>query len=274
MCRFDSPNLDPDLLATLLERFLAGEEMDGPLPDSSTIQKIVGRLETSQAIDSQRLIGLEFHLIPALGYDNEHCAKTLYDELLSNPASYIELLKLIFRPATQKVTSEVSDKDKAAAQIAHRVLMHCKRVPGGRPDGTIDEAAFSNFIERGRTLASQADRIRVFDVHIGEIFAYAPVGEDGIWPFKAARELLDRPELNHMRDGLRTGLYNKRGMVTKGYVEGGTQERQLATSYRKQAAALHQSHPLLAAVLDQLADHYDRYGRHEDVEARLRNEGD
>jgi hypothetical protein len=152
--------------------------------------------------------------------------------------------------------------------------MHCKQVPGLREDGTVDEEAFARFVERGRTLATDADRLDVFDDTLGEILAYAPPGSDGIWPFKAARDFLDRPELKLARDGLRTSLFNKRGMVSKAYAEGGTQERELATTYEKQAAALHQTHPHLAAVLDELASNYEKYARSEDVEAQLRLEGE
>jgi hypothetical protein len=274
VCRFDAKKIDPELLATLLERFLAGDESTGPLPDSWHVREMLARLQAAPSIDRGRLIRLEFGLIPALGYDKEGVAKTLYAELLSNPAFFVEVLKLVFRPATAGPATETTEHSKTTAQIAFRVLMHCKQVPGLREDGTVDEEAFARFVERGRTLATDADRLDVFDDTLGEILAYAPPGSDGIWPFKAARDFLDRPELKLARDGLRTSLFNKRGMVSKAYAEGGTQERELATTYEKQAAALHQAHPHLAAVLDELASNYEKYARSEDVEAQLRLEGE
>jgi hypothetical protein len=62
-------------------------------------------------------------------------------------------------------------------------------------------------------------------------------------------------KLENMRKGLGAGFFNKRGMVTKAYAEGGRQEPQLAINYREQAATLHQSHPLFATVLEELATH-------------------
>jgi hypothetical protein len=222
---------------------------------------------------SSRRDRLEFGLIPALGYDKEPAAKTLYAEILSDPASFIELLKLVYHPSTRTDREEPSESSKAAAEIAHRVLMRCKRVPGMREDGTVDEAAFSDFVEEARKLAAEAGRAKVFDSELGEMLAHAPAGADGIWPFQAARDLLDRPELETARKGLATGLFNKRGMVSKSFAEGGGQERELAALYHGQAQALHQSHPLLAAALDRLGRDYEAYARGEDIEAKLRQEG-
>jgi hypothetical protein len=266
--------LDPSLLAELLESLVAGDETAAHLPESWDVHEAVVLLEKSGVIEKSRLIKIEFALIPAMGFDNEHHAKTLYAELLSDPAFFVEFLKLIYRPAGQKDPAEPTEQQKGLAEIAFRVLHHCKRAPATREDGTVDQHAFSAFVASARQLAHEANRATVCDVQLGEILAHAPMGVDGVWPFEAARKLLDEADTHEMRRGLRTGLFNKRGMVRKAYAEGGTQERDLATSYRKQAAALHQSHPQLAAVLDGLANTYEREGRDDDVEARLREEGD
>ena len=85
--------------------------------------------------------------------------------------------------------------------------------------------------------------------------------------------MLDRPELETMRNGFAVGATNKRGVTSRAYDEGGGQERELAGSYRARARALHISHVHVAAALEQLASWYENDGLREDIQARLRREG-
>ena len=93
------------------------------------------------------------------------------------------------------------------------------------------------------------------------------------WPFEPARDILDRPELEDMRHGFQIGARNKRGMTSRAYDEGGTQERKLAAMYRSHARALHNSHVNVAAALEQLASWYENDALREDISARLCQEG-
>lgn len=63
--------------------------------------------------------------------------------------------------------------------------------------------------------------------------------------------------------------HNNRGVVTKSYAEGGGQERKLAGRYRRYAAALHNSHPLVAAMLERIGEGYDLDGKREDDRAKM-----
>jgi hypothetical protein len=71
LCHLDMRKMNPILLAEMLERMLMGEEIDGPVLDSWYVGEAVEFLEASGAIDKDRLIRLEFGLIPALGYEGE-----------------------------------------------------------------------------------------------------------------------------------------------------------------------------------------------------------
>ena len=191
---------------------------------------------------------------------------------MSDPAFFAELLCIPYKPEHSK-GGEPSETTKAAAEIAWMVFQNCHRLPGTRPDGAVDSEAFFNFIEEARELCRERDRLTVCDITLGEILAHSPTGQDGIWPFEPARELLDRLELEDIREGFRTGTINKRGVTSRAPGEGGSQERSLAADYRHYANALRTSHPNLAAVLDELVDSYEHEGIHEDLKARLRREG-
>jgi len=71
-----------------------------------------------------------------------------------------------------------------------------------------------------------------------------------------------------MMRGARTGVYNSRGVHTRG--PGGDQERQLADKYRKWAQQLRMSSPYVASeLLMKLTDTYEREAAREDTEARI-----
>jgi hypothetical protein len=253
---------------------LKGEEPDGTLLDSYYIGEAVEKLEASGEIDKERLVRLEFGLVPALGHEGEQHAKSLYSAILSDPKLFTEILCIRYPPA--KGTDEeisASESQKAAAQIAWRVLHHCRRLPGTQLDGGIDPLSFVKFIDETRELCREADRLVVYDTTMGQILARSPAGADGVWPFEPAREVLNRPEVEDMRRGFQTGAFNKRGVTTRSPNEGGNQERSLATAYRNYARALQHSHVYLAATLEELARSYESDGVREDLGAKLRQDG-
>lgn len=273
VCHFDLEKVAPKLLTEMLERMLTGEEPDGALLESYHIGQILERLEESGEIEQDRLIRLEFGLIPALGYMGEGRAKSLYSAIMSDPKLFTELLCLLYKPAHRERDEPISESMRAAAEIAWRVLHHCRRQPGTLANGTIDHAAFVQFIDDARDLCREADRLGVCDSTLGQILAHAPADANEVWPFEPARDVLDRPELEDLRHGFQIGARNKRGTTSRAYDEGGDQERTLAAMYRSHARALHNSHVNVAAALEQLARSYENDGLREDISARLRQEG-
>lgn len=107
---------------------------------------------------------------------------------------------------------------------------------------------------------------------LGQILAHAPADNDGTWPFSPAREVLDRLELETLREGFRLGIWESRGVTSRIPDEGGDQERELAKTYRSHAQALQHSYPNLAATLNEVARWYESDGLHEDRRALLRRE--
>lgn len=273
VCHLDMKKVEPKLLAEMLERMLKGEEPDSRLLDSWYIGEALEFLEASGAIEKVRLIRLEFGLIPALGYDGEQRAESLYEAIMSDPKLFCELLFVLYKPASGDREEPPSEAKKATAEIAWRILHNCRRQPGTRPDGTIDRDAFIGFIDEARKLCREADRLKVCDSTLGEILAHAPADSSGVWPFEPVRDVLDRPELRDMRHSFQIGVCNKRGTTSRAYDEGGGQERALAEIYRGHAGAMRNSYPNLAASLEELASWYESDGQREDLRAKLRGEG-
>ena len=272
-CAFKIKTMDAGHLVQMLERMLAGQEPDGPRPDSWHVIEAVQRLETGKEVDKERLLRLEFGLFPALRFEASQCPTTLYTTIMSTPALFRELLCLLYKPASVEREESFPEKLRASAEIAREVLHYCRCQPGTRPNGTVDPEAFVRFVDETRRLCGKADRLGVCDSNLGRILAHAPADADGTWPFEPARTVLDRPECEEMRQGFRVGCRNRRGVVTRSPDEGGDQERSLAETYHRHARAVCHSHPRLAATLDQLASWYEDDARQEDDEAALSREG-
>lgn len=272
-CHNKFSDYEPGLVMSMLEGVLKGEELDqAQMPQSYVFQHAIDFIEDSGTIEEMRLLQLEFALIRAFGFEGESHAKTLYRVLMTRPEIYVELLCLVYKPRNGP-QREVDEAQKGAAENAWHVLRACRLQPGAGADGSIDSDVAASFVREARRLAAEQDRLEVCDITFGEIFAHAPDGADGIWPGESARSLLENSGSEDMLRGLYTGAINKRGTTSRGAYEGGDQERELAGYFRKHAVALEETHPQLAAMLQELAKSYDRHGVFEDLDAQLRIEG-
>jgi len=271
-CENNFKNVGADLIAEMLERILQGEEPNGPLFNSWNIGKAFEHLRVSQAIDKARLIRLEFGFVRAMGYGEEQRAETLYSTIMSEPALFTELLCILYRPKHGEKEKLPTEAEQSIVDTAYRLLGACRCQPGTQPDGSIEPVAFVQFIDNVRELCRNADRLEVCDSKLGQILAHAPPDADGLWPCLAARDMLDRPELEGMRRGFQMGVQNNRGITCRNPCEGGDQERKLADYYRHLGQALAFSHVNLASTLEGLARWYESDGQREDLGAKLQRE--
>ncbi|MGE0627775.1 MAG: hypothetical protein AB7O43_08100 [Hyphomicrobiaceae bacterium] len=266
---FEIKKMDGHLLLDVLEQFSREPETDGPGLRSWDIREAIDHLEASPGIDRHRLALLEFRLFEALGFEGGRHAKSLYAEITSNPQVFAEFICMVYKPQSRTEEQEISERQREVAGHAWRILNDCETMPGTAHDGTFDPEAFESFIAEARRLCAEADRLGSCDSVLGQIMSHAPADSDGVWPFGPARDVLDRGDHERMREGFEVGTHNNRGIVSKSYAEGGRQERKLADRYRKHASALHNSHPLVAAMLERIAEGYDLDGKREDDRAKM-----
>lgn len=260
------------LILRALEQFRQGEEADAPLPASWHLGKALDRLAEAPEVDRQSLIRLEFALFPALVGINETRASILFEELTSNPETFVELVNLAYPVALAEDADSTCSPAPDVMSCARQVLESCERIPGAGDDGAIDREVFDEFVSRVRQLCPEPDHVAVCDRILGRVFAHAPADEDGTWPCAPVRDILDQPTLDEMRQGFFVGIYNKRGVTIRSMDAGGQQERELATDYAEKADRIYYSHPNVAAVLEMVAKGYERQAKREDIDADLRRE--
>lgn len=237
--------------------------------DQYVIRDALERLAADSSVDDDIIIRLEFGFSPLFRFDDGGDRRIHY-RLASDPSFFVELLTLVFR--SENADAQTEPGDPKLAERAFDILHNWRRVPGAAGDGTIDPSAFTAWVRQALDISAQQGCGLVAQSIIGQVLAHAPSVPGGVWPCTAVRDALDDPDHEAMREGLHTGLFNKRGVTSRMPDEGGGQERVLAAQYRDWADALASTHWRLGGVLVSLADYYEHHGRSEDADAAWRGE--
>jgi len=214
---------------------------------------------------------LEWKFLPALRYETR--APSLQRLIARDPSTFVQLIELAFKPASSEARAEPRDVDQNLASNAYRLLREWRVVPGTREDGSVDAAALQRWLDEARALLTQSDRLRIGELHVGEVLAHAPTDPDGTFPTLAVREVLETAPNDQLERGFTIGLRNKRGVTSRGMTEGGKQEYDLAKRYEDWAEAVQATYPRTAGALRSVAESYREEGRRNDEEARRFLEG-
>ncbi|MGH2530315.1 MAG: hypothetical protein ACRDH0_13420 [Actinomycetota bacterium] len=255
-----------ELIATGLENLLEQDAPDVGRLDRHDILQLFEFLQSSE-LEWQRVARLEWSYASALDFEGR--LTTLHRLMSEDPAFFVELISRVFRASDEPRDDDVEVPGETAriATNAYRVLSHWQRPPGLTSEGTIDGDLLNEWVERARELLAKARRLDIGDVHIGKVLAHSPPDEDGVWPSRAVRALLETLQNDKIEEGLQTNVHNQRGVTTRGLTEGGVQERDLVRKYREEAARLSDEWPRSAAILREIADDYEREARRSDEDA-------
>jgi hypothetical protein len=225
----------------------------------------------SRGVDETNIAGLEWKFLPALHHQSR--APSLQRLLARDPATFVQLIELAFKPASSDAPSEPHTVDQDLASNAYRLLREWRVVPGTREDGSVDAAALKEWLDEARALLTQEDRLEIGELQLGEVLAHSPTDPDGTFPTRPVREVIETAPNDRLERGFIIGLFNKRGVTSRGMTEGGNQEYDLANRYEGWAEAVEATHPRTAGALRSVAASYREEGRRNDEEARRFLEG-
>lgn len=234
------------------------------------IGRLLDALDAAKT-DEQTMARFEFAFFRLLEHTRQ--PKVLYTALANQPELFVDLAKRVYRGKHEAAR----EQDDNAAQLANQawwVLNGWTGFPGQTAAGEIDQAALLEWVKSARLQFSECDRADIGDELIGQTFAHAPAGEDGIWPPEPMRELIELIGSQHLENGVLLGRFNSRGVTTRGAYEGGRKERQLAAKYRTWSQSVKSKSPRTARILRALADDYERDARREDVRADIDADSD
>jgi hypothetical protein len=235
---------------------------------------ILDRLIADESVDRDALIRLEwmyFGLFQAAGRDSA----LLEAGLARDPRFFVDVVSSVYRADGDDDTAgdkEDTPQRMAVAEQSYTLLNKWAVVPGSGSDGTIDADVLSEWVKNVRELAIAAKRVDIIDQQVGVILSAAQPEPNGDWPPKAVREVLERARSKQLEIGFQMGARNRRGVTTRGPLDGGELERDLKSHYEALEKRFRSGFPRTATVLkaiaasykvdalymDQLADAFDR----------------
>lgn len=238
------------------------------------VEQAFKHLATSAAITLEEMAILEFAYIEALarpwGRGGGYGIPNLERYVEAHPEFFVQAIVWSYKrtdggsdPSEFRLQPE---QVEGMVKRAYRLLDGMRRTPFHNALGEPDAAYLANWITTVRRSCAELGRAEIADICIGKVLSHAPVGGDGVWPGEEARDVMEDVQSEALIRGAHTGVYNSRGVHSRG--EGGSQERELAERYRMWGQALQVSHPFVAAkLLFDLAKTYDHEAIREDTEA-------
>jgi hypothetical protein len=196
---------------------------------------------------------------------------------VEDPAFFAESVVHSFKPATSAqpedgATPEEVERKRAVASRAYEVLRSCRRCPAVTAGGQVDATALRSWINDARAQLQAVDRATIGDQQIGGLLAHSPAAADGSPLHEAVREVVEALRSDDVERGIEIGIYNARGVTSRGVMDGGTQEWTLSKLYRGHSEAA-RDWPRTRKMLKRIAEYYEAEARGHDAEAERRQQG-
>ena len=252
-------NLPTEKLVEVLEKVgTKNSEEEGRI-DNYDVIRIIEELKNREGVDKSVLLRLEWLYLPFLNtYGSEHTPKLLHEELAKNPDFFVEVLSWVYKSENEEeVTEDILDEAKQnRSRNAFELLHYWKQIPGVDENGIIDEGILFDWIYTARAKSEQSGRLKVADIHIGNVLAEYPENIEP-WPPKEICKVIESINTNNLKSGFSTSTYNKRGSSTRGPFDGGEIERGHAKYFHDQADTSKYEYPETAKILIRLAKGYE-----------------
>jgi addiction module HigA family antidote len=241
------------------------------------IQRAFQLVDRNPDISLEEKAGLEFAYLDVLarafrGGDRYHIPN-LERYVEENPGMFVQAVVWAYKRKDRGEDPPDYLVGKGREHLAtrgYRLLEALGRIPGQDKAAEKEQREkLSEWVSTVRKACAELDRAEIADVCLGKLFSGAPAGKDGVWPNEVVRDVMEELQSEPISNGAHTGLYNARGVHSRG--EGGSQERELADKYRKWADALQFTHPFVSStLLASLVNTYEREADQQDTEAGIR----
>ena len=228
------------------------------------IEQVIDMLRSREDASRNDLMQLELLYLPILdSYGSKSNFQVLEEELSTNPESFIEVLKWMYKPNDEKIAAKESEDDPLTDEMranrghnAYRLLSTLSRIPGTQPNGDVNFDLLNSWVDAVRTMATEVGRSDPADSHIGKLLAEYPISNDDPWPPEEICEIIESIGPDSVLRGFSTALFNQRGSSTRRPEDGGDIERGHAEFFKKLADANRVDHPKIAKQLRELSIRY------------------
>ena len=274
----DWPQVETSRLKRLLLAVatVAAEPADQYRLDAYRLSEALDSLDGRTGVSLDEMAQLEFMFITALDH-SEHGIPNLERQIAESPTLFAQALALAFKrnddeqdPPEWRI--EDPERRSELAFAAYDLLRRIERIPGTGLDGEVDAEALLNWMTEVRRLCAEHGRVEIGDEMIGQLLSKdkPPAEGNGGWPCLPVCEAMERIASQQIGEGFNIGVFNGRGVSSRGMDEGGAQERELAAKYRGWSELRAFGSPYVSRVLESIAASYDQYAKREDAEVKIR----
>jgi len=224
--------------------------------DQYEIIDIIKALQDDPKTDPKDLFRVEWAYLPLLNHHNGASPKLLERQLADEPGFFCEVIRLVFRSKNEKQKAEEpTENEKRVASNAYRLLSMWRMPPGCLHDGGYDGNALSAWLEAVKKECIKTGHFEVAMSTVGQVLIHTPADPNGLWIHRSAAKELNENDVDAMREGFSTGLYNSRGVHD---FSKGKEEQELSNKYKLQAEAVeNEGFYRFATTLRDLATTYE-----------------
>ena len=271
----DWPKIETEQLKRLLRAITTvdAEPVEYYRLGAHYISEALDSLDGRTSVTRDEMAQFEFMFLDALEH-SKHGIPNLERHIIENPMSFVQVLAFLFKrddggEDPSEWCTEDLERRAGLASAAYSLLRRLCHIPGADTDGEIHTETLYAWMVEVRRLCVEYGRAELGDQYIGQLLSRAPAEKDGAWPHLSICEAMERIASPQIGQGFNIGVLNGRGVTTRAIGEGGVQERELATKYRRWAEQRAFDYPYVSSILESIASYYDRQATWEDDRAKV-----
>ena len=269
----DWPRIETGRLKRLLRAIATEDTEPGVHFEAYYLSTALESLDGRTGVTRDEMAQFEFMFLGALDH-GEHGIPNLERHIADNPISFVQALAFMFKrddggEDPSEWRTEEPERRAGLASAAYSLLRRISHIPGANTDGEIHTETLCAWVVEVRRLCVEYGRAEIGDQYIGQLLSRAPAEEGGAWPHLSICEAMERIASPQIGRGFNIGVHNGRGVTSRAIGEGGAQERELATKYRRWAEQRAFDYPYVGSILESIAADYDRQATREDDEAKV-----
>ncbi|WP_075620382.1 HigA family addiction module antitoxin [Paenisporosarcina indica] len=239
--------------------------------ESYNVSEALVMLNGRAGVTRDELAQLEFLFIGLLD-ESKYGIPNLEAQIGESPSLFVQAVALAYKRRDEKEDPlewriENPDQRVAVASAAHRLLERITKIPGTDNNGIIDAVALAEWLAKVRRLCHEYGRAEIGDQCLGKLLAKAPADENGMWPCQEVCEAMEEISSLEIAKGFSIEVHNSRGAQWR--VAGGEQEREQAVKYHTWAERLYFDYPYVGAILEDIAESYNREAKWHDSEENI-----
>ena len=217
---------------------------------SYEILKLFEKLYEDFNLDDMDIARLEVAYMPFFRFDGK--PKGLTRCFKKMPELYVEFISIAFKPDNEDIINSNPAKAEHIVRSAHDAIERFSEIPGCN-ENLIDENSFKDWMYRAERIAFESGYIIAYEICLGRLLSYSPLGSDGIFPHEIIRDYLETRVTETVTRNFVIGKMNQRGVHGATY---GEEEKRIAQKYKDGSSKMRIKHPKTASILDRLSEYY------------------